>query len=332
MQVSQDREIQALTGEKQRIEKELENMESISDDQEKLHEEALQFIQCDDMNKYRKKIKGFVAPFSSAVQSKDSKSSKTDKSKRYKFKSKEDKEAIKAKVAKIKKDRENAKNQEKIDKEKNYQKQRKMMKNLHSKLMREKMGNGDNDMYVDANQPRHSNPLYNVSQSQPALKGMPAQQQKHVRAPLQKVSNKLPNKLTMGGLTALNYEDFAGNDPDGFNPADIVGTESGSEDSILEQYRQNEANAIQEAYQFNENRNTERAVPIDKVNQRKGRNKSHVHTNPALHNSIADSSLLKKIPQKRMPGNLHTIAHKSKVLAFDILENQKLKHSTSRNR
>ena len=130
-------------------------MGQITEDKEKMTEEAMQFLQLDDPTKYKKKIKGFAAPFN--MTEKDDRIKKNEKSQRYKFKSKEDKEAIKAKVRKLKQDRENAKLKEKQEKERHYHKQRNVMKNLHEKLMREKLGNGEIDM--NAYQARNHNPI-----------------------------------------------------------------------------------------------------------------------------------------------------------------------------
>ncbi|CAI2372176.1 unnamed protein product [Moneuplotes crassus] len=329
--VSQDREIQALNSEKERIENEIQNMSQISEDKEKMTEEAMQFLQLDDPTKYKKKIKGFAAPFN--MTEKDDRIKKNDKSQRYKYTSKEDKEAIKAKVRKLKQERENAKLKEKHEKDRHYHKQRNVMKNLHEKLMREKLGNGEIDM--NAYQARNPNPIYNVSQSQPALKSIPAQQVHTIKTHKSKIKNKLPNKITMNGLTSLKYEDIAGNEPDGFNPADIVGTDSGSDDSILQQYRNDEEiQPAEQAYPFSSAQHTEKPVPIDQVPVRKPKNQRNTHVARGLNNSMADASQLqhpKKASRKHMPGKKHSTSL-NRGHTTDHEKSKKKKMGTQRSR
>ena len=215
------------------------------EDEEKLKEEALQYIQWEDPNKYKKKIIGFSSPF--GVIDKNERIDKEDKSKKYKFKSKEDKELIKAKVREIKTQRDNQKKKKDQEKEDQYQKHRNLMKNLHFKLMKDKDG-GFKEGTIPAYQLKSEDQIYDVRNSHPALKLNQLSASKNP-GPQQNAKQSIkppPNKYTLESLGLLKYEDFIGGGSDGFNPADIVDeNDHDSEDEILRRYRVNDKNIIE---------------------------------------------------------------------------------------
>ncbi|CAI2368309.1 unnamed protein product [Moneuplotes crassus] len=299
--ISQDREIIALVGEKERIEKQIDAMTKIPEDIEKMTEEALQYLQIDDPSKYKKKIKGFAAPFN--MTEKDDRIKKNEKSQKYKFKPQEEKEIIKEKVKQIKQERENAKIKEKQDQEKRYNKNRSAMKNIHEKLMKKKLSNGEIDL--EPTQGRNHNPIYNVAKSNSVMKGLSSEQIQSVKKNLAKVAKKLPKKITMGGLTSLNIEDFSGNEPDGFKPTDVINTDSDSDDSILQQYRRNSEKAVQEAYQFSQ--------PNAPHPPQKSRNKNNSQVSKPVHSSLSNPvnpKILNNPRTRRGPAALHSLEAK----------------------
>ena len=258
-------------------------------------EEALLFINWDEAAKYRKKIKGFISPFNTVDKSENVR--KDNKNKKYKFKPKEDIKIIKEKVKILKKSRVAAKEREKENENKLYQKHRNIMKNLHHKLMREKGEHieGEVPMY----QARNNSQIYDISQSQPALKLYPNQRDNTLKGSHSKKYNKLPNKFTIDSLMKLKYNDIAGSGPDGFNPADILDSDSGSEDSVLNQYRDieeqvpvnqsiSQQNYPQDAYMYNGIKSTERAVPMDHQNSMVSHQKTNLKRKGGHNNSIVE--------------------------------------------
>lgn len=233
--MDQDKEVQKLRKEKELIENKIKELSSKEVTEEELIEEALQLMQCDDPHKYRKKIKGFTAPFN--MTEKDDRISKDDKALKYKFKSKEDKEAIKKKVEEIKKQRQQQRANQEQEKEKMYKKHRHIMKNLHNRLLREKGG-----VPIEGSRPAyaiHSDAqLYDVSQSQPAMKLSQPPQMSYGNMQNKQGAAKIPAKLTLESLGQLKYEDIARGGPDDFNPADVLDVDdSESEDEVLKRYR-----------------------------------------------------------------------------------------------
>ena len=272
-------------------------------------EEALQLMQFENLHKH-KKIKGFVKPFNMAT--KDERIDKNDKSKKYKFKSKEDKEAIKEKVKELKRQRELAKKQAQVDKDNQYKKHRNVMKHIHEKLARQKDYGGEE---VPNYQVRDNSQIYDVSLSQPALKLNPHQRNPKLKESKTK-ANKLPNKFTMDSLMRLNYDDVAGSGPDGFNPADILDEDSDSNDSVLNQYKNDDKNILmnqasdqslpQDAYAYRGNKISERAVPMDQndpgiANMKGGAKKGRRHNNSIMQ---ANHSVgVRDAPRKRASNN-----------------------------
>ena len=265
--------------------------------------------------KKQKNIKGFVLPFNTSEKGK-----KEDKVKKYKFKSKEDIQLIKEKVKALKKEREDAKKREEEMKNKEYQKHRNVMKHLHNKLIREKGEPVDTeDMIHPA---RNNSQVYDVSQDQLALKLSSNQQAKKFKESLLKKNTKLPNKFTIDSLMKLKYDDIAGSGPDGFNPADILDTDSGSDDSVLNQYRgsDNQVPINQNISQSNNQglqkgiRNTERAVPIDNQNSLIPHQKAHLRRKEGKNNStVGVENIHVRKSLKNSLGNNAKVQNKSKL-------------------
>lgn len=321
--MDQDKEVRALREEKDRIQQKIEELSRRKEDEEELKEEALQLIQCEDPTKYRKKIIGFSAPFN--MTDKDDRIKKDDKAMKYKFKSKEDKEKIKKKVSEIKQQREAQKTTQDKVKEKQYQKHRNLMKNLHHKLLKEK-GQAPQDGMpgYQVNSDEH---IYDVSNSQPAVKLNHHQSQRSYIQPVQKSATKKQNQFTLESLGQLRYEDLAGNGPDEFNPADVLDEDDTStEDEVLKRYRQNEHKPIavndsiaslpvslnQNPYKGNQN---SKPIPQGQVQEQvvaslKGKHKRGVH-----NNSIANQDqVIKKSQSKRQVGEVDNSKSKKNLL------------------
>ena len=77
-----DKEINALWVERDRILKKLSDIDKVPESEYK--EKALEFIECHDEAKYRKKIKGFVLPFN--TWTKDDTTEVDRVNKKYKYK------------------------------------------------------------------------------------------------------------------------------------------------------------------------------------------------------------------------------------------------------
>lgn len=306
--MDQDKEVKALREEKERIQAKIEELSKRKEDEDELREEALSMMQCDDPHKYRKKIVGFAAPFN--MTDKDDRIRKDDKSLKYKFKSKEDKALIKKKVNEIKKQREQEKKAQNTEKEKQYQKHRNVMKNLHYKLLREK-GQAPHEGSMPAYQVHSGDQLYDITNSQPAIKLNHHQSTKAYVNPMAKKSAKrVQSNFTLETLGQLKYEDIAGGGPDEFNPADIVDEDdSSADDEILKRYRNDELKNMEvnnsistlPSNAYNQNPHTLRTLPADQVQDQvvsslKGRQpRRGVH-----NNSISDpNQILKKSMSKQ---------------------------------
>ena len=236
--MEEDKEINALNEEKDRIIGLIEEYKDAYYDEEEFRKEAYNMIQCHDPHKYRKRIVGFISPF--GTTDKDERVNKEEKSKRYKFKSKEDKELIKARVKEIKTLRENEKKKKEQEKEELYQKNRNLMKNLHYKLLKDKDGN-IKEGAIPAFQARSEEQAFDVSRSKPVLKLNQISPSRINIAPGTKPSIKLPNKFTLESLGQFKLEDLAEDGEDQLNLAEIVDENNdGSDDEILRRYKKEE--------------------------------------------------------------------------------------------
>ena len=111
-----------------------QELESKSD--EAVRDDVLEFIECHDPNKYRKKIKGFHIAFSIREKIQNV----PDDKGKYKFTAKQVPEEIKKQALELKSKREQEKQtKEKGEKEK-YDKDREALRKLHEKLRKEKFG------------------------------------------------------------------------------------------------------------------------------------------------------------------------------------------------
>jgi hypothetical protein len=297
MRMDQDKDVQKLRKEKELIENKIRELSSKKVTEEELTEEALKLMQCDDPLKYRKKIKGFSAPFN--MTEKDDRISKDDKALKYKFKSKEDKEAIKKKVNEIKKQRQHQRLTQEQEKDKMYKKHRYIMKNLHNRLLREKGADpmdGSKPAYVI-----HSDAqLYDVSQSQPAMKLSQPSQILYGNQQNKQGLAKIPAKLTLESLGQLKYEDIARGGSDDFNPADVLDeNDSESEDEVLKRYRVDHPkvnDSVQSIPLSNQPENpykgkqtTQRKNSVERISlERQNIQKPKGHRKGGINNSLAE--------------------------------------------
>lgn len=180
-----------------------EALESKSDDDCK--EEILNYIECHDSSKYRKKIKGFHIPFNI----RDKVKTTEEELSKYKFKSKLSPDEIKRLAQEAK----NKRAQDRILKEKEekekYQKERETLRKMHEQLRRDKgLTTGRKDRggaYQDMNA-KHGD-------------------EKHL-------------KITFAVIEKMHYSDFnSGNDAEDFKPSDIIDEEDQSEDEVLKKFK-----------------------------------------------------------------------------------------------
>ena len=119
------------------------------------------------------------------------------------------------------------------------------MKNLHSKLQRQKDGIGGNESDGNVFPVSSSDNLYDVRGSHPVVKMQPAGPEAAYaqvdKSPFQQpVKAKQLNKMTLDGLNNLRYEDIAGGGVDGFDPRDVLDEDDSGDDEILNRYRDEE--------------------------------------------------------------------------------------------
>jgi len=177
--------------------------------EEDCREELLQYLECHDPNKYRKKIKGFHIAFN--IRDKDLRV-KSDELSKYKFQSKLPPEEIKrlATEAKLRRAQEKIA-KEKEEKEK-YQKEREALRKMHEQMRREK--------------------------------GLAAGTKKVDPAGYQDIGAKQGNekhlKITFAVIEKMHYSDFnSGNDAEDFKPSDIIDEEDAtlSDDEVLRKFK-----------------------------------------------------------------------------------------------
>ena len=202
-----------------RIQKEIKALQDRTS--ESLFDEILNFIECHDPIAYRKKIKGYRLAFN--VRDKNFRIPESTLNKEVKVRNKETANEIKKKVQEMKDNRVSQVKAKEMEDKQKYDKNRNFFKKIHEKLRREKFS----DANVD-----NKNTYFGV------------------KSKLQSGQNNLGSrqhaKISLDVLKKMHYSDFNIGDEDDFKPTDIVGEEDNdSDDSIFEQYKNNNESNIQ---------------------------------------------------------------------------------------
>jgi hypothetical protein len=185
-------------------------MEMKTDEDSK--EDIMQYLECHDPNKYRKKIKGFHIAFN--IREKVLRIGEDELSK-YKFKSKLTPEEIKRLAAEAKAKRASEKAiKEKEEKEK-YQKEREALRKMHEQMRRDKG--------------------LMTGRKGELVKGMPGYHDVNMKA-----GDEKHLKITFAVIEKMHYSDFnSGNDAEDFKPSDIIDEEDAaiSDDEVLRKFK-----------------------------------------------------------------------------------------------
>ena len=178
------------------LREELKSLQSLS--AEALEDGFYKLIECEDVNKYRKKMKAIGLPF--GTKEKNLRIPWDDNSRKYKFKSKMSPEEIKEQVKKIKEKREQQQKLKEQEKESKYKKARQVMEAIHKKITNEKSGSAQTETkkYSEKN------------------RSLIASHEKTV-------TKSIPNKLTIKEIKKMSYKDFGIDDA--VNPLDDIDEE-----------------------------------------------------------------------------------------------------------
>ncbi|TNV86710.1 hypothetical protein FGO68_gene11624 [Halteria grandinella] len=185
-----------------------EELENKTEDE--CREDMLQYLECHDQNKYRKKIKGFHIAFN--IREKVLRVGPEELSK-YKFQSKLSPEEIRRLANEAKQKRVQDKiNREKEEKEK-YQKEREALRKMHEQIRRDKGLMTGKRMENDGKGYQQI--------------GAKSGDEKHL-------------KITFAVIEKMHYSDFnSGNDAEDFKPSDIIDEEdvNVSDDEVLKKFK-----------------------------------------------------------------------------------------------
>lgn len=179
---------------------------------EECKEEILQYLECHDQNKYRKKIKGFHLAFN--IREKVLRVGEDELSK-YKFKSKLSPEEIKRLAAEAKAKRANERNMKEREEKEKYQREREALRKMHEQMRREKG--------------------LMTGRKGELVKGMPGYQEVNMKS-----GDEKHLKITFAVIEKMHYSDFnSGNELEDFKPSDIIDEEDAalSDDEVLRKFK-----------------------------------------------------------------------------------------------
>lgn len=177
-----------------------------------MFEEILDFIECHDQAAYRKKIKGYRLAFN--IRDKQYRIPESTLSKGIKQRNKESAEEIKQKVQEMKERRINEIKSKEQEEKNKQERNRIFFKRMHEKLRREKYGAEGID----------------IKNSYLGIKSK-------LNSGLNTLGGRQHAKVNLDVLQKMHYTDFNLGDEDDFKPTDIVDNDDDSEDSILEQFK-----------------------------------------------------------------------------------------------